>query len=343
MEIRSRAPLRLGLGGGGTDLTAYSKLFGGCVVNATIDLFAHCTLTARPGRSRFRTQEGSDNLELLKLHHAVHKKVVSEWNHGRDIEVSVWTSSDVPPGSGLGASSAIVVAQLAAYARLLGYGASPEDLARQAYVIERLELGMSGGLQDSWASAYGGFNFLDFCQNGNVDVHPLPVSMRFYRKLQDHLLLFNTGVQRASMAVMQKQVANTESGNPHTLDCLHSLKADALFVREVLHKEDLISFASSLRRSWEAKKHLADGISNSYIEDIYETALSAGALAGKVVGAGGGGFMLFIVPPELRGKVERALCQFPGASVPVRFFPEGAHAWWVPEKEEALCSPALTL
>lgn len=234
----------------------------------------------------------------------------------------------------------MVVAQLAAYARWLGRSIEPEELARMAYSIERIDLNMSGGYQDQWAAAFGGINFLEFHPGGQVSVTPMRISRALRESLQDHLLLCNTGYPRSSMELIRKQVENVEAGDPHTLDSLHSLKADALFVREILQKGDLVSFASSLRRAWEAKKRLASGISNPHLDFIYSTAIKAGALAGKLAGAGGGGFMLFLVPPKKKSAIIAALGLHSLACGSVKISDSGAVAHR--ESEAALFQSTLS-
>lgn len=333
MFIRSRAPLRLGLGGGGTDLDAYSSKYGGCVVSASINLFTHCILKSIDKGVSFVSRDKQENTELLDLHQAIYKRVCRDWNHSLSLPISIETFSDVEPGSGLGSSSSLVTAQLIAYARLLRRNMTQAELANMSYSIERIELGMSGGRQDQWASAMGGINFFEFLRNGQVNVSPLLIDLNFLDNLANHIILFDTGIPRCSMELSRMQVVSTASGDPHTLDSLHSLKADALFVREILSKGDLESFASSLRRSWEAKKQLALGITNQQIEKIYETGINAGALAGKVAGAGGGGYMLFLVKPENHDQFEKSLAAYGGKARRIKFTSSGAQAWELKEPE----------
>lgn len=351
MIIRSRAPLRIGIGGGGTDLDAYSSRFGGSVVNVTIQRFAHCVIrpkkdpkvsfySADSGQSIDFFQSG-DNPDLLPLHQGVYRRILRDYGDtpGFDLE----TFCDVPMGSGLGTSSASVVAQLAAYSHWLHLSLSKEKIANLAYEIEREDLGFSGGRQDHWASSFGGFNYLEFSKEGIVKLNPILLDPLFLQELEENFLLFYTGVSRHSHLISQVQSVNTLQ-NPITLKSLHTIKTESKKIREILQESNLEKLSFSMRASWEAKRKLANGISNTRLDEIYQVAMEAGVEAGKVLGAGGGGFMLFLVSPHKRAKVKKALAGFTGECFDVKIFHEGARAWNMTSmstKSEALWNPTL--
>mgnify|MGYP001467765496 CR=1 FL=1 len=341
MLIRSRAPLRLGLAGGGTDNGFYSAKFGGCVVNAAINLSVHCTLEpAQDGRIVFTAADVNESISFdadgplpkdgsCGLHLAVYHRVLHQFLGGNSRSFRMTTYSDVPQGSGLGASSALAVAMLKAYAEWLHLPLAKEDLARLAYEIERLEYGLAGGMQDQYAAAFGGFNVMHFHRNGAVSVHELGLNDWVERELENSLVLYYTGILRDAEAVIREQTDNASRNQADSLNAMHQLKRDAQNTKESLLRGDLRQFAVILGRSWEAKKRTASRMTNPEIERIYESALQAGALAGKVSGAGGGGFMLFAVDPVRRPSLARALGQFQGTVLPFSFTKQGAHSWKV--------------
>jgi D-glycero-alpha-D-manno-heptose-7-phosphate kinase len=340
--VMARAPLRLGFGGGGTDVSPYSDRFGGYVLNATIDQYAYCVLgPATEGRilleaaDRRESFEGSSDSSLsleggLALHKGLYNRVVRDFNGGKPLAVRMTTYSDVVAGSGLGTSSTLVVAMLQAYDEWLGLGLGEYDIAHLAYEVERQDVGLSGGKQDQYAAAFGGFNFMEFGGEGQPDrviVNPLRVKDRVLNELESSLVLFHTGKSRESARIIDEQKANVESSASVSVDAMHQLKQDALTMKEALLKGRLDTFAARLGASWEAKKRLAHSVSNNNIDALMQAALGSGAIAGKVSGAGGGGVVMLIV--ELRRKMEvvRALSAFDGYVINCHFTQRGAEAW----------------
>ncbi|WP_042262221.1 GHMP family kinase ATP-binding protein [Paraburkholderia heleia] len=336
--VRARAPLRLGLAGGGTDVSPYSDDFGGLVLNATIDKFAYATITPRQDgivelvaadNSVHWSGTATASLDLVKgleLHVGVYNRIVRDYNAGEPLSVHVTTHSEAPPGSGLGSSSTMVVALVHAFVEYLQIPLGEYDIAQLAHDIERVDLAFAGGKQDQYAATFGGFNFMEFYKD-RVIVNPLRVKHSVRAELESSLVLFYTGVSRESARIIQQQTDSVKSGNSTSLDALHRVKEEAVKMKEAILKGDFDSFAESMRLSWISKKLMATSISNASIDAIYDAAIAAGARAGKVSGAGGGGFMMFIVDPTKRPDVIRALEQFNGQVFTCNFTEHGAYSW----------------
>ena len=337
--FRSCAPLRLGLAGGGTDVSPYCDEYGGYVLNATIDMYAHCTIL--PTKDGVVTFEAKDKCEVenffvedeidihegLELHKAVYLHIIKNFNGGIPLSHKLITFCDAPPGSGLGSSSAIVVSMVKAYCEWLNLPLGEYDIATTAYVIERIELGQHGGRQDQYAAAFGGFNFMEFYEKERVIVNPLRIKSRILREFEASLLLFYSSVSRLSSKIIEEQIDHIKKQEVSALDATHELKEGAVRIKEHLLKGDIQSIADDLRQGWESKKKIAKSISNDSLENAFQTALSAGATGGKVSGAGGGGFIMFIVDPLMKVKVASALKDLDGSVMPFHFTKEGAYAW----------------
>jgi D-glycero-alpha-D-manno-heptose-7-phosphate kinase len=339
--IRARAPLRLGLAGGGTDVSPFCDLYGGCVLNATIDLYAHAHIdTSDDGTVGFWAPDIGEEFvrpvatafevkgSRLSLHHAVYNRVVRDFCGNRPLSMRMVTYCDAPPGSGLGSSSTLVVAMLKAFTEWLHLPLGDYDMARLAFEIERRDLGLGGGRQDQYAATFGGFNFMEFYADERVIVNPLRIKNWIISELETLLVLFYTGASRDSARIIDEQIRNVERGRSAHIDAMIALKEDAVRMKEAILKGDFEQLASSMDQSWQAKKLIAEGISNSEIETIFGLALEAGALAGKVSGAGGGGFIMFLVDPARRVEVIRALNDHPGGHVMAcHFTKRGTEGW----------------
>lgn len=337
--IRARAPLRLGLAGGGTDVSPYSDSHGGYVLNATIDLYAQAIIEPRfDGMVKFVAADREEVVEArasavledkdpLRLHKGIYSRIVRQFNGGRPLSLTLTTFADAPAGSGLGTSSTMVVCVLQAFSEWLNLGLTEYELARLAYEIERIDLGLAGGKQDQYAAAFGGFNFIEFGANDQVLVNPLRIRDWLLNELEASTVLYYTGQSRESASIIQQQIDNTKSGQPKSIEAMHALKEDALAMKAAVLRGDLEGYARVLGRSWLSKKNLAAGVSNPQIDAVYDSALSAGATAGKISGAGGGGFMMFFVPPRLRMNVLRELKRHPGEIMNFHFTHTGAQSW----------------
>ena len=344
MLIRSRAPLRLGLAGGGTDVSPYCDEFGGAILNATIDYYAYATLEPlTTDRVEFEsadlhesaaydTQPFLENDGHLDLFKAVYNHVVRNFNGGRPLSLRMSTRVGVPAGSGLGSSSTLVVAMLAAYVEWLNLPLGDYELAHTAFIIERVEAGLQGGKQDQYAAAFGGFNFMEFGKNGHVLVNPLRVKDWVVSELEASLLLYYTGKSRISADIIDEQSRNVRDKNSLALDAMHSVKEEAFRMKECLLRGDFQRLHEVMRSSWESKKRMASQITNEHIERLYTCALSAGAHCARISGAGGGGFMIFLTDPVYKDKVAEALrsSQDGGMAYGCHFTAGGVQAWRVP-------------
>ena len=337
--IRSRAPLRLGLAGGGTDVSPYCDEYGGAVLNATIDMYAYTIIEPTDdGRVAFVAADMEQEYEAaadaameiadpLILHRAVYRRIVNQFNGGRPLSCRVTTFCDAPPGSGLGTSSTVVVSMVKAYAEWLNLPLGEYELALLAFEVEREDANLLGGRQDQYAAAFGGVNFMEFYAQNRVIVNPLRVKSWIMSELETSLVLFNTGVSRSSAAIIAEQTANITSHESKQLDAMHDLKADAYGMKESLLKGNFRGYGEFMSKSWEAKKRLATSISTRHIEEVYDAAMNAGAVAGKVSGAGGGGFLTFLVDPCRRVNVIRALEKESGRVMICHLTTQGCEAW----------------
>lgn len=339
MSIRSRSPLRLGLAGGGTDVSPYCDLFGGAVLNATIDRYAYCTIEPRKGggivmvaadlgvREVMEAAPALDATGPLQLHKSVYNRIVREHHGGVPLSFTMTTWTDAPPGSGLGSSSTLVVSMVGAFAEWLHLPMGEYDIAHCAFTVERVDLGLSGGKQDQYAAAFGGVNLIEFYAGGRVIVNPLRVKDWILNELEASLVLYFTGLSRDSARIIDEQIRNTQSRSETSVEAMHAMKADVSRMKEAVLFGNITQFARILDSSWQAKKKLADGISNEHIEEVRRAALAAGAISGKVTGAGGGGYMMFVVPPLQRLSLIAALSRLGGEVMNFHFTKEGVTAW----------------
>lgn len=335
--VRARAPLRLGFGGGGTDVSPYCDEHGGVVLNATIDLFAHVTIEARTddqivlvAADRDQAWQGPAQAPLptdepLRLLKGVYNRFMAA--HGRAIPLTMVSYADCPPGSGLGSSSALVVAMVEGMRRFMGLDMSPQAVAALAYDIERCDLGLAGGTQDQYAAAFGGLNFMRFFEDARVEVEGVTAPEKVLKELEASLVLYFTGVSRESAAIIDEQKANMKSHAPKSLESLHALKAGAFEMRDALVAGDLPRFGALLDAGWLSKKQTAHNISSPQIDKVYEAAKAFGVFGGKVSGAGGGGFMMFLVDPPRREGLKRLLGGFGGVAQGAAFTRTGAESW----------------
>lgn len=339
MTIRARAPLRLGFAGGGTDLSPYCDLFGGYVLNATITMYAYAHLEPRSdGKVRFVAADRGDVFEgdpdqpidpadPLALHKAVYRRIAREFGGGELPGVTLTSFADVPPGSGLGSSSTLVVAMLEAYKEWLALPLGEYEVAHLAFEIERMDLGLSGGKQDQYAASFGGFNFIEFYADDRVIVNPLRIKDSIQRELEASLVIYYTGVSRQSSRIIDQQVAAVKTQKSESIDAMHQLKADAVAMKEAMLRGNVRQVAQILGRSWESKKRTATNVTSGAIDAVYEAALNAGAYGGKVSGAGGGGFVMFLVDPTRRPELMRVLAAQGGQPMLCQFSAGGAAAW----------------
>ncbi len=339
MIVRARAPLRLGFGGGGSDLSPFCDQFGGYVLNSTINLFVYAVLELHDdGPVRFVAADRQECIELppdldmpldggLTLHKAVYCRIMRDFNGGRAIPLTLTTYSDVAAGSGLGSSSTLVVAMVEAFKELMTLPLGEYEVAQLAYKIERLDAGMAGGRQDQYAATFGGFNFMEFNGDERIIVNPLRINRTTVHELEASLVICNTGMPRDSDSIIHEQASNVQQGDSRSVDATHRLKQEAMFMKEALLKGNICRFAEVLEQGWLSKKNTASGVTNEQLDRIYQAAMDGGAYSGKVSGAGGGGFMMFVVDPPRRPDVFRALRSEQVQPMTVQFVDQGAFGW----------------
>ncbi|MBR4511570.1 MAG: dehydrogenase [Bacteroidales bacterium] len=337
MIIRSKAPLRLGLAGGGTDVSPYSDLYGGAILNATINMFAYTTLEPtddgkmvfespdRKLREEYDSAECVDTDGFFVLHKGVYNRIVRQFTH-QPLSFRIASYVDVPPGSGLGTSSTLVVSILGAFVEWLKLPLGEYDIARLAYEIERVDLGMSGGKQDQYAATFGGFNFMEFNKE-NVIVNPLRIRNRYEDELAHNLVLYYTDTSHVSAEIIEEQQKNVRAKNSQSIEAMHKLKEQAVQMKEALLRGNIDRIGEILDFGWRYKKQMASSITNPRIDGIYNAAKEAGASGGKISGAGGGGFMFFYCPGVTRYAVVEALQRFGGKAKRYEFVNEGLKTW----------------
>ncbi len=337
MIFRSRAPLRLGLAGGGTDVSPYSDEFGGAILNATISLFSYATIEPRDDgkivlvaedRDERYELDSAEHLEVtgeLDLHRGVYNRIVKDYAK-KPLSFTLTTYSDAPPGSGLGTSSTMVVAILGAFTEWLKLPLGEYDLAHLAYEIERVDLGMAGGKQDQYAATFGGVNFMEF-YGDNVIVNPLRINESFLHELEHNMVLYYTNTSRSSAEIIERQTINVKEKNEKPIEAMHKLKEQAYMMKEAMLKGQLDEIGKILDFGWHHKKEMAAGITNEEIDNIYNSCIEAGALGGKISGAGGGGFMIFYCPGNSQYRVVEHLHKLGGDAKRYTFTDKGLTTW----------------
>lgn len=338
MIIRSKAPLRIGLAGGGTDVSPYSDLYGGAILNATIDLYAYASLEPlNDGTIEFcidgtdkavklRSQKELELVEGFELFIGVYNRIIKNYNL-EPLSFRLTSYIEAPQGSGLGTSSTIVVSLIGAFVEWLNLPLGKYDIAHLAYEIERVDLNMSGGKQDQYAATFGGVNFMEFLANDQVIVNPLQLKDEILYELEFNLLLYFTATQRLSATIINEQVKNVKDHNEKSLDAMHNLKEQAQQMKDSLLRGELSKIGEILHFGWTNKKQMAHSISNELIDNVYTTAITTGATGGKISGAGGGGFMFFYCPAVTKVKVARAIENLGGRVQSFKFTQQGLTTW----------------
>ncbi|MDR0685257.1 MAG: dehydrogenase [Spirochaetaceae bacterium] len=341
MIIRAKAPLRLGLAGGGTDIAAYYSIYGGNVLNATIDMYAYCIIEPSDDRKivfkapdldvieEYPSEEIIATTNVLSLHSGVYNRIVSDYNKHKPLSFTMTTYSDAPAGSGLGSSSTMVVAVIKAFEEWLNLPLGEYDIASLAYKIEREDLKLAGGKQDQYAATFGGFNFMEFYNDERVIVNPLRLKRWIRNELEASLVLYYTGISRESSSIINQQIENTSKKNKVSMDNMHELKKQALSMKEALLKGDMKSFSDCLLNGWLAKRKIADAITNPFLDELYRYALDNGAESAKISGAGGGGFMMIYCDPSRRVRLVHALKKKDGVVLTPSFTEIGTQAWTI--------------
>jgi D-glycero-alpha-D-manno-heptose-7-phosphate kinase len=329
--ITGKVPLRISFAGGGTDVEPFPTLYGGAVVSSTIRTYVYVDIWETD--ENFTEIQSIDTGKLYRSHdlrlNSIPQELLiaclSEIESDSKDHLSITCRSTVPPGSGLGASSAITVAILGGTKYLNSSSLNLDDLARSAYILERNKLGISGGYQDQYACTFGGFNLFEFNSGGNVIRTKIDVNEDFRHQLEHDILLFWLGTTRLSSSIIDEQTQNLVQGS--IIESLKKQKQLAYEMRDCLIQSNLIRFAEILREGWALKKSYSGKISNKMIDDAYSDALDAGALGGKLLGAGGGGFLLLLVDHRKRHLVVDRMAEKGFAEYPLIFDDEGATFW----------------
>ena len=338
MIYRSKAPLRIGLAGGGTDVSPYSDQYGGAILNTTISLSAYASIEPLSQNKiivqaldRNEIQEFDlvpalpidGKLDLLKgVYNRIQKDHLLALPGFR-----LSTFVDAPAGSGLGTSSTLVVAVLGAFVEMLKLPLDDYKIAQYAYDIERNDLQLAGGKQDQYAATFGGVNFMEFYANDKVIVNPLRIKPKYLHELENNLVLYFTSTSRESAAIINEQVKNVNEKNEKSIEAMHHLKDQARMMKEALLQGKLDEIGVILNYGFEQKRNMAANISNSDIEKVYAAAKTAGATGGKISGAGGGGFMFFYCPGNTRHAVIKTLNTFGGVVSDYSFTEHGLTTW----------------
>jgi D-glycero-alpha-D-manno-heptose-7-phosphate kinase len=332
---RSRSPVRVSFGGGGSDLTHYFANESGAVINTTISLYSHATLRKRKDRKiAIYSQDLNDELRVDNFQELLNFKgkfglfqALLRTIHP-DFGFDLFVNSDFPMRSGLGGSAVVSAAVLGCFNQFRQDKWDQHELAELAFQAERLYLGVSGGWQDQYATVFGGFNFMEFNMERNV-VHPLRVQHEIQLELEESLVLCDTSIAHDSGEIHNDQRQNMEKQSVR-----HNIQSNVELtyrMRNYLLRGQLIEFGRCLHQAWIYKRQFSDKISNDSLDSAYALALSNGAIGGKLLGAGGGGFFLFYTPPFAKHQLIGALEENGYRVRPFRFEPNGLQAWSVRE------------
>ncbi|MCY3788226.1 MAG: galactokinase [Gemmatimonadetes bacterium] len=307
--IITRAPLRIPLGGGGTDLASYYTHYGGFVLSTGIDKYVYIQLNDLKVEDFIRvkySQTEKVNTPDQIQHPLLREALIYAGIEG-GIEISAM--SDVPGRTGLGSSGAFTVALLAAVHAYKHEQLSPQELAEEAHYIEAVRAAQPAGKHDHYLGTFGGLTCLDIDTSGHVAVTPLAISAPTAEALATNMLVFFTGIRRESSDILTQQNQDTQQGDDRVLDSLHQTKRIGYQIKEALEREALDRFGELLHEHWLAKKQRTQQISNADIDHWYATGRAAGALGGKLLGAGGGGFLMFYCPAEHHAKLRSNMAQ----------------------------------
>ena len=344
MIIRSKTPLRLGLAGGGTDVSPFCDEYGGCVLNVTINMYSYCTI--KPTKNKkivFISPDRGERIEFdstnvlpidskLPLHCGIYNRIVKQFNKNKPLSFEMTTYSDAPSGSGLGTSSTMVVTIIKAFQEWLNLPLGEYDTAKLAFEIERKDLKFAGGKQDQYAATFGGLNYMEFFDNDRVVVNPLRLKKWIKNEMENSIVLYYTGTSRDSCQIIQEQTKATKCEK--SLDAMFKIKEQTSLMKECVLKGDFNGISDCLTQNWLEKKKTASVISNPQIEEIYDYIMANGGKAAKITGAGGGGFMIIWCDPEKRYELIHALKnRQEGKTKIVDFVEFGAQAWTIYDEE----------
>jgi len=322
--ILTRAPLRIPLGGGGTDLPSYYSQYGGFVLSAAINKYVYISIN-RPQvddliRVKYSRSETVESLE--EVQHELVREAMRLTGVERGVEIV--SMADVPAGTGMGSSGSFVVGLLRAFHALRREYVPPHQLAEEACRVEIEMAGSRVGKQDQYVAAFGGISAFDISRDGQVTASRINLSNHQIDEFRSNLLLFYTGIQRRAMDILEDQTRDTAQANPDVIDSLHRTKELGLQVKEALEQGDLDRFGELTDVHWQNKKRRSGKISDARIDKWYELARENGAVGGKLIGAGGGGFLLFYCPNTCKGRLRQAMAVEGLREMPFDFDFEGA-------------------
>lgn len=331
LMIITRAPFRVSFFGGGSDLASFYSQHKGSVLSVTINKYMYISTHRYYQKNRFNLKySATENVGSIdEIKHPLLREILKLYKPHIGIEIS--SVADIPSGTGLGSSSAFAVGTIHNLLVRLGKNCSKDDLAKMACEIEIEKLKEPIGKQDQYASAFGGLNIFDFQQDGRVAQRAIILPSELKKSFLSSLVMFYTGTTRPTSAILAEQKSNIESKNSH-VDTLKSMVAMVPEAEKFLYQEDFEKFGKLLHDSWLMKKSLASKITNSTIDEIYKSALSAGAYGGKLLGAGGGGFLLFVCPPENKSMLKQKLSSL--EEIPFKFDEEGAKVVFYGEEQD---------
>ena len=336
MVIISKAPLRLAFAGGGTDIEPYVSDYGGEVINISIDKFVYTKITKSDSDKLILIADSSNEEQVYSISNlpvdndslllCIYRYMFDKYRDKAYEPLIINTYSDVPFGSGLGGSSSATISIMKGLFLYFDIEVDQYMLAAEAFHVERNIFGLSGGAQDQYASAFGGLNHLKFNAN-SVLVNSLKVDESVMLSLESKLLLYFTGESRESAKIIKNQIKNQKKRNKSTLDALHMVKKNVFYIKEALLEGNFENFYKIINSGWHHKKRLSSKISSTAINDIHDKVIAEGALCGKISGAGGGGFMWFLAPPERQNDIKLALVEYSGYFIDCKFSYMGAEAW----------------
>ena len=291
--IIARSPLRISLGGGGTDIPSYSNEFEGFLIAGAINKYVYVTVN-RPFQQEINLKYSviEKTKDVSQIQHPIIKEVLSSLEL-KTPQIEISSIADIPAGTGLGSSGSFTTALIKAVYSHYRRSIHPTELAEMACEIELVKLGEPIGKQDQYIAAYGGLTEFIFKKDGSVFAQPLAIALNTLHDLEDNLLLFFTGISRSAGSILKDQVTKSQSHDQKMLDNLHFTKDLGLRSKEALIQGNTTKFGELMHEHWEHKKSRSTGMSNQFIDDVYNLALKSGAVGGKLVGAGGGGFLMF--------------------------------------------------
>ncbi len=322
--ITTRAPLRIPLGGGGTDLPSYYEEHGGFILSAGIDKYVYIQLNTLQVEDFIRVKYSETELvkAVADIKHPLLRESLLYSEIGTGLEIGAM--SDVPGRTGMGSSGSFTVALLAALAEYKRAPLQRQQLAEAANHIEAGRCAQPAGKHDHYLAAFGGLTCLDIARDGTVTVSPLSITVHTTEELRNSMVVFFTGIQRESFDILTQQEQDTKRGDGRVVDSLHEVKEIGLDIKKTLEAGDLDRFGDLLHTHWETKKRRSTKMSNPDIDRWYDEARRAGALGGKLMGAGGGGFLMFYCPAQHRGALRERMAAAGLREMSFQFDTEGA-------------------